>query len=127
VGERGNGAASPPFTRSQLRDVRVGLSNGVALEAIARALGFRPELVAEMPNTIGDMAMNENFSPRDRIAAAKTFAVYLKMRMDQEKRDQDLPDQQIKITGGLSLKVIETLVTTRAEAHEFLRNGDGAF
>jgi hypothetical protein len=87
-GERGN-AAAPPFTRSQLCDIRIGLQNGAPLEAIARSLEFTPELVKSMPDIIGFMAGNEELSPRDRIAASKAYAAFLRMRMEQEQREYE--------------------------------------
>jgi hypothetical protein len=36
------------------------------------------------------MASSKELPARDRIAAAKTFATYLSLRMEQEKRDQRL-------------------------------------
>jgi hypothetical protein len=87
-GERGN-AAAPPFTRSQLCDIRIGLQNGAPLEAIARSLEFSPELVKSMPDIIGFMAGNEDLSPRDRIAASKAYVAFLRMRMEQEQREYE--------------------------------------
>lgn len=105
-GERGQGASDPqtqassaippqPFTRSQLQDIRTGLKNGASPEAIANALAFNPLLLAAIPNTVGTMVIDKDLTPRDRIAAAKTFAVFVAQRMEQEKRDLKIPDRHV--------------------------------
>src|SRR5262249_11520126 len=117
-----------PFTRSQLRDIRMGLKNGASLESIANALQFNPLLLENIPNTVGDMVIDKNLPARDRISAAKTFAMFVSQRMEQEKRDQQIPDR-VEVNGAVAVEVVEALVTTRAEASAILkleheRNGE---
>jgi hypothetical protein len=76
-----------PFTRSELRDIRTGLNHGANLEAIANQLKFHPLLLQNIPNTVGGMVIDKGLLPRDRIAAAKTFAAFVSQRMKQEERD----------------------------------------
>jgi hypothetical protein len=80
--------------RSQLLDIRMGLKNGASAQAIANALGFHPNLVQAMPNAVAAMAIDDKLLARDRIAAAKTFAVYISLKMKREERDRhDLVEQ----------------------------------
>ena len=106
-GERGHGSSggqsqpSPadttpqPLTRSQLQDIRTGLKNGADPQAIANMLGFNPLLLLSIPDIIGTMVVDKKLSARDRIAAAKTFAVFIGQRMEQEKRDQRIPERHV--------------------------------
>jgi len=87
IGERG------PITRSHLREIRntilAGLRYGASIQAIANVLEFHDGVTKAMPNMIAGMAINADLPIKDRIAAAKTWAVFVGFKMEQEKRDKE--------------------------------------
>jgi hypothetical protein len=118
-GERGQGVpqdTAQPFTRSQLRDIRTGLHRGADLEAIANQLQFHPLLLSNIPNTVGEMVLDKELLPRDRVAAAKTFAAFITQRMRQEERDLQIGEYDTSVPAppppldGDSVEIIQTLL-----------------
>jgi hypothetical protein len=117
-GERGRGTpqdTAQPFTRSELRDIRTGLNQGASRKAIANQLEFHPLLLQNIPNTIGGMVIDKGLLPRDRIAAAKTFAAFISQRMKQEERDLQIGAYDTSVPtppplDGSTTQIIQTLL-----------------
>jgi hypothetical protein len=104
-----------PFTRSELRDIRTGLHHGANLEAIANQLQFHPLLLQNIPNTVGSMVLDKELLPRDRVAAAKTFAAFVSQRMKQEERDLQIGEYDTSVPApppldGSTVGIIQTLL-----------------